>query len=766
MEQYLAAHRHEISPQSINNNSGITTTAVNLLSTNTDLDSGITGSGGCLSDYSLVVPDDRLDFYKQAIARGLDRPQYRAQLQRFLRTGFRQAIAQLPDLDPAISGGMVFPKQGNRPCFNYMTQFLRQTILKLVWLSLPPNGKDRQVMSRLPGLHKMDNAGAAYIAVYKRVFDSLLLLDSKDVALWFFFQAPNYVNYNISGYRQVYNTMLDYALIRWPSDADASGFSLTSAVIQANPRLRYEVATRASTLYYNLVYHGHSDAVLIHKLCRLQRRIYPQLEYVAKHCQLDRNWRANTALPLRPARYVAENAAPEVLRMLDLFDHESNPSSSHNTSHQASNKSHHNVHVSKGESSGTVQAYIDKKWRLREPDGTMVRVRRIRICFISDKLMAYTSVFRDRIGVIAGLDPRYFEVWVAVWSPLEKLDRSPIVQHFLRPIHKANRLIRLHKRDLEHNQREIAKHEFDMIIYPDLGMQQDATLLAHARLAPVQATTWGHSDTSGNPSIDYYFTSHLFEQTADLSIPRSNYTEAPILMRTSGTYYYSPRRMASNYFRQGYEDFFLNKQQLGFPVNAIVIGCLHSFYKFNPDFEQVLGQIMNRTAKELQRPVYLALSNSIPFNKAHLARLNKALGIHCETRIKWFQNKQPHEWLNLVSICDIMLDPFPFGGCNTTLEAFDFAKPVVCWPSKRMLPGKFTQGFYSIMGLDKLGCCVGSASEYIDITLRLLKDQAYYNFVSGKINERRHMLFEDPDVIREYSQLITKLVRAHLPYNI
>lgn len=767
MEQYLAAHRHESHQQQshqqqhqrqsqlnirqthlINGktrNIASNSVAVNLLTGNTELDTGVTGSGGCLRDYSMVVPDNQLDFYKQAMSRGLDQPQYRAQLQRFLRTGFRQAVTQLPDLDPAISSGLVFPKQGNKACFNYMSQFLRQTLLKLVQLCLPPSKQDRQVMDRLPGLHKMDNPGAAYLAIYKRVFDALLLLDSKDVVLWFFFQAPNYINFNISGYRQVYETMLDYALVRWSHDAIASGFSLERSDIQSNPRLRYEVVTRASTLYYNLVYHGQSNAVILHKLAQLQRRIYPQLEYVANHCQIDRNWRPNAALPLRPARFVAANGAPELVRMLDLFNNERGSASS-------------------GGNSSSVQAYIDKKWRLRQPDGSLVKLRRIKVCFISDKLMAYTSVFRDRIGVISGLDPRYFEVWVAVWSPIEKLERSTVVQHFLGPIHKSKHIIRLHRHDLLHNQSTIAKHEFDMIIYPDLGMHQDATLLAHARLAPVQATTWGHSDTSGNPSVDYYFTSQLFEQTKDLAIPRSNYTEAPILMQSSGTYYYSPRKIASKYFRQGCEEFFLNKKELGFPANAIVIGCLHSFYKFNPDFEQVLGHIMNRAAKELQRPVYLALSNSIPFNKAHLARLNQMLGKHCDTRVKWFQNKAPHEWLNLVSVCDIMLDPFPFGGCNTTLEAFDFGRPVVCWPSKRMMPGRFTQGFYQIMGLEKVGCCANSSEEYIDATMRLLKDGAFYKFVSDKIIERRERLFEDPSTVREYEQLIARLVRMHLPH--
>lgn len=744
MEQYLSLQRQQSLHYSCDYNASNrnVSPAVNLLEVPTNSHMDTLDGYGCLADYNLVVPDTSLDFYTQAIARHLDQPRYRAQLHRFLKTAFRQTMGQLVELDPAMVDGRIFPKQGNVPCFNYMTQFLRQTVLKLVWLCLPPNGKDRQIMARLPGLHKLDNPGIVYIDTYKRVFNSLLLLGSADVVLWFFFQTPNYQNYNIAGYRQVYETMLDYALTHWPQEAI---YNLDRSDIVANPRLRYEVATRASTFYYNLAYHDQSNATILYKLCQLQRKIYPELQYTASHCQPDRDWRRNPALPLRPIKYVAEQADPELVGMLELFDKERGPSAI---------------------AGAGVQAFIDRKMRLKKPDGKLEKIRLIRVCFISDKLMSYSSVFRDRIGIVNGLDPRYFEVWVAVWSPLEKVEKSSVVKYFLDGIRKAGRLIRLHKHDLKHNQNEIARHKFDMIVYPDLGMMQDATLLAHSRLAPVQATTWGHSDTSGNPNIDYYITSQLFEQTSDLAVPRANYTEAPVLLRSSGTYYYSPRYIAGKHFRGSFEEFFLTKKQLGFPENAIVVGCLHSFYKFGPEFEKVLGEIMNRANREMRHPVYLALSNSISFNKEHLARLNKVLGVHCETRVRWFQNKPPHEWLNLVAICDIMLDPFPFGGCNTTLEAFDYGKPVVCWPSKRMISGRFTLGFYRQMGMNNVGCCVNDSKTYVEMALKLIKDKEYYKFVSGKIMERSDKLFEDPEVIREYEQLIWRLVKMHLPGNI
>ena len=58
------------------------------------------------------------------------------------------------------------------------------------------------------------------------------------------------------------------------------------------------------------------------------------------------------------------------------------------------------------------------------------------------------------------------------------------------------------------------------LIYLDIGMEQTAVRLAALRLAPVQCTTWGHPDTSGLPTIDYYLSSEAMEPPdGDATIP-------------------------------------------------------------------------------------------------------------------------------------------------------------------------------------------------------------------------------------------------------
>jgi hypothetical protein len=57
-----------------------------------------------------------------------------------------------------------------------------------------------------------------------------------------------------------------------------------------------------------------------------------------------------------------------------------------------------------------------------------------------------------------------------------------------------------------------------------------------------------------------------------------------------------------------------------------------------------------------------------------------------KNRIIWLENLKPQEYLILLSIGDMMLDPFPFGGGVTTLESLSVCTPVITLPSKQTVP--------------------------------------------------------------------------------
>jgi hypothetical protein len=53
-------------------------------------------------------------------------------------------------------------------------------------------------------------------------------------------------------------------------------------------------------------------------------------------------------------------------------------------------------------------------------------------------------------------------------------------------------------------QAQVAALELDALFYPDIGMWPSTYFLAYARLAPVQMVSYGHPDTTGIDTVDYF----------------------------------------------------------------------------------------------------------------------------------------------------------------------------------------------------------------------------------------------------------------------
>ncbi|NBD15478.1 MAG: tetratricopeptide repeat protein, partial [Cyanobacteria bacterium] len=57
----------------------------------------------------------------------------------------------------------------------------------------------------------------------------------------------------------------------------------------------------------------------------------------------------------------------------------------------------------------------------------------------------------------------------------------------------------------------IRQDQLHVLIFPEFGMDPMTLKLGCLRLAPIQMTSWGHPNTSGLPTIDYYLSSDLME---------------------------------------------------------------------------------------------------------------------------------------------------------------------------------------------------------------------------------------------------------------
>ena len=157
--------------------------------------------------------------------------------------------------------------------------------------------------------------------------------------------------------------------------------------------------------------------------------------------------------------------------------------------------------------------------------------KKIKVGFISDFVITFHSVAKDRLGIIKHLynDPD-FDVKIMT----RKTNKHMFYDKIMSDIDSSNLIIQMKENDLVSNRKQIIEENFDIIIYPEIGMCQQTRLIAFSRLAPIQINTWGHSDTSGLPNIDYFVSSKYFNSKED----HSHYSEKLILFDSLGTYYY------------------------------------------------------------------------------------------------------------------------------------------------------------------------------------------------------------------------------------
>lgn len=364
---------------------------------------------------------------------------------------------------------------------------------------------------------------------------------------------------------------------------------------------------------------------------------------------------------------------------------------------------------------------------------------KIKVCFLSDTLTYDTSVLRDRMGIITRLPQHAFDIYYCSTK-----DPNNITEKISKVFYNKmkDKYIQIDK-DLNKARERLIKENFHIIVYPDIGMRVFQTFLAYSRLAPIQINTWGHSSTSGIDTIDYYITSKFFE-VENLEEVKSHYSEIPIMMDSLSTFYFEPSKM---FCGEGFK--FKDRKHFGFKDDDHIYWCMQTFYKYSEEFERTLANILKRDPKGK-----LLMTNTVPFCRSHLQRIENLFG-EAIKQIVFYPVLEKEKFLNLVRISDVVLDPFPFGGCNTSLEAFEANIPVVALPS-RVINGRFTYGFYKKMGVSD--CIVDKSDDYVELALKITHSPEYRKAIVKKIENNKGILFKDGDSIKEWSQNLQDIV--------
>jgi predicted O-linked N-acetylglucosamine transferase (SPINDLY family) len=358
----------------------------------------------------------------------------------------------------------------------------------------------------------------------------------------------------------------------------------------------------------------------------------------------------------------------------------------------------------------------------------VARSGRVRVGFVSTFFYAH-SVGRTTFGLIADLPRAQFEVRVFSIAP----HPDPWAQAFRQHADSYSEL----PLELEAVRQAIRDAELDVLLFADIGMHPLTYFLAFSRLAPIQLTTWGHPVTSGIDSIGYYLSADALETAG----AERRYSEE--LLRIPG--YFMPR-----YQKAALEAPRKSRAELGLPEDRRLYCCPQSLFKLHPDFDPALKAILEQDA---QAEVVL-LESSPRWAELLRRRFQRSLG-EAARRLRFVPPMAQRDFHQLLAAADVVLDPFHFGGCNSSCEALALGVPVVTLPGEQ-LAGRFTLALYQELGLGS--CIAESADRYVAIALELAKDAEYRRTVSGEILARSERLFQRTDAAHALGEALLQIV--------
>lgn len=358
---------------------------------------------------------------------------------------------------------------------------------------------------------------------------------------------------------------------------------------------------------------------------------------------------------------------------------------------------------------------------------------------------------RRRVGFVLGPSVAVLKFMLGLLRHLSEVDLEihiihthPISAHHFSPeLFQRNFNYHLLDGDLLSARAQILKLELDILYLTEPNAHQTMqTFLASFRLAPVQCTSWLSSGSTGQPEMDYFLSSGLLEPADD---PQQFYSESLWLNPTLPTYFYRPERVQ----KWGRADY-------GLPETGNLYICPHLMHKIQPDFENLLADLLRQ---DPSGHLVLLTNPNLPYLRGLLlARFERNLP-ELMPRIWFLPYLKVEEYLNLLEIGDVSLDPLYFGGGTTAYEALACGIPTITWPDPERLHGRVTLGCYRKMGF--LDCVVDSRQAYITRAIEIASDKALNARLRAEILERAPLLFEDQAAVADLAHfLLTVPVRG------
>ncbi len=354
---------------------------------------------------------------------------------------------------------------------------------------------------------------------------------------------------------------------------------------------------------------------------------------------------------------------------------------------------------------------------------------KIKIGFISEFFTNHT-IGRLFKNIIFSLDQSNFNIFVL---HSKKTKSSDLFNEFIEKEKNGFlKNIRLPEK-LSEKINFFKKEKFNILFYPDIGMSIEMYYLSLIRLAKHQIMSWGHPETTGSESIDFF----LCSKSLITNETSKSYSEKLLLMEHLPMIYEMPK------IKQKLKDAELVKKN--------IYSCPQTMFKFHPDFDHILAEILKKDKKGV---LYLIKDNNkVYFNK--LIERFKKIKFFDLDRVIFLDPLSRDNYINHLGTSSVLLDPLYFGAGNSFHESMVYGTPTITMPTK-FIKSRIVSAAYIQMEIENPPV-VNNKKEYVDLAIDLANKENLLEIKKYYQKRAIEKLFNTTKVGEEFNQILIGL---------
>ena len=367
---------------------------------------------------------------------------------------------------------------------------------------------------------------------------------------------------------------------------------------------------------------------------------------------------------------------------------------------------------------------IIKKEKLNNKNKT----NKIKIGVISGHIREHSVWNAITKGLVFNLNPELFDIHVINVS--DNYDESILLSAKITAFRNFN------GKSIQYILSEVINSNFDVIVYPEIGMDPMTKNLANLRLSQMQCVFWGHPHSTGLKTIDYYITAELFE-TINY---QSNYTEEVISMPNLGVYKYKEKIKNKH----------TNLNNLGIDSNVAIYVCPGTAQKYRPKYDYIYLEIIKKVVN-CQFIFFKEDNDRMKILYERLSKLFLINNINIEKYIKIVDWLERDEFVSLLFQADVYLDTIGFSGFNTALLAVEANLPIVTLKGE-LLKSRLASGILERIDTKELICL--NINDYIDLSVKIVNDLEFKNKIKNKLEKNKEIIYNDISAVKKFEEFI------------